>query len=128
VVEDLPLELLQPRSWIEAELVREQGPDALVGRQRVGLAPGAVQRGDQQLPESLPVGVHRHRRFQLADHVVAELQPGRKPGLGELRARLLELRPVGGGPVAGRRQHVTSIARQRSRAQLGRAAVVGGGE
>ena len=51
LVEDLLLELLQPRPGLEAELVGQPGPDALVGRQRVGLAPRAVERGDQQLPQ-----------------------------------------------------------------------------
>ena len=70
VVQDLLLELLQPRPGIEAELVRQPGPDPLVGRQRVGLASRSVQRGDQQLPQAFLVRVRRHGRFQLADHVV----------------------------------------------------------
>ena len=102
VVEDLLLELPQPRPGIEAELVGEQGPDPLVGRQRVGLAARSVQRGDQQLPQALPVRVGRDGRLQLADHVVAEPQAGRELGLDELHPRLLEPCAVGGGPVAGR--------------------------
>ena len=114
---------------LEAELVRQPGADPLVGRQRVGLAPRAVQRGDQQLPQALPVRVGRHGRLELADHVAS---PSRSRAASrvssELRARLLEPRPVRGGPVAGRRQHVAAEARQRRRAQLGGAAVVAGVE
>ena len=53
VPEDLPFELLEPRTGIEAELVRQQGPDPLIRRQRVGLAPRAVERRDQQRPQAL---------------------------------------------------------------------------
>ena len=88
--EDLLLELAQARPGIEAELVGEQGPDALVGRQRVGLAAGPVQRGDQQLPQAFPIRVGRDGRLQLADHVVAEPQASRQLGLDELHPRLLE--------------------------------------
>ena len=41
VVEDLRLKCLQSRSRLKPELLRNLGPDALVGLQRVGLAPGA---------------------------------------------------------------------------------------
>ncbi len=76
VVEDLSLELLQPRSRLEAELVGEPGADPLVRGERVGLAARPVERGDQQLPQPLLVGVGRDGGLQLADHGVAELQPG----------------------------------------------------
>ena len=52
---------LQPRPGLEAELVGQPGPDALVGRQRVGLAARAVERGDQQLPQALLVRVRPPR-------------------------------------------------------------------
>ena len=125
VPEDLLLELLQPRPGLEPELVGQPGPHALVGRQRVGLAPRPVERGDQQLPQALLVRVRRDGRLQLADHVVPELRAGREPGLDELHARLLEPGPVGRGPVAGRRQQLARVA---LRAQLGRAASIAGVE
>ena len=51
-------------------------PDSLVGREGIGLTSGAIQRGDQQLPQALLIGVRHHGRFQLADHV-AELAEAR---------------------------------------------------
>ena len=50
-------ELLQLRSWVEAELVGQQVPDPLVGGQGVGLASASVQRRDQQRPQALLVRV-----------------------------------------------------------------------
>ena len=122
VVEDLALELLQPRSGLEAELVGEPGADPLVRRQRVGLAARPVQRGDQQLPQPLLVGVGRHGGLQLADHGRRpELQPRRELGLDELHARLLEPGAVRSGPVAGRRGS-TSPRKRCSAAALSSAA------
>ena len=94
------------RSRVEAELVGQQVPDPLVGRQRVGLASGPVQRGDQQLPQAFLERVRRHGRFQLADHVadVAEPQPRRELGLDELHPCLVEPRPVRRRPTRRRRR------------------------
>ena len=132
VDQDLLLELLQLRSRVEAELVGQLVPDPLVRRQRIGLASGPVQRGDQQLPQALLERVRRHGRFQLADHVadVAEPQPRRELGLDELHPRLFEPGPVRVDPVAvaGGRQHIAAEQRQRRRAQVGGAAVVAGVE
>ena len=105
VDQDLSLELLQPGSGSETELVREQGADPLVGRQRIGLAARPVQRGDQQLPQTFLVGVRRHGGLQLADQVArpSEPQARRELRLDQLHACLVEPRPVRGGPVARRR-------------------------
>ena len=102
VDQDPLLELLQLRSRVEAELVGQLVPNALVRRERIGLAPGPVQRGDQQLPQAFLERVRRHGRFQLADHVadVAEPQPRRELGLDELHPCLDEPRPVRGDPLA----------------------------
>ena len=80
--QDLLLELLKLGSGFEAELVGELGPDALVGGEGIGLAPRPVQRGDEQLPQTLLERVGRHRRFQLTDHLseFAEMQPGGELG------------------------------------------------
>ena len=110
------LDLLQPRPRLEAELVREAGADALVGGQRVGLPALTVERGDQQLPQPLPVRSCRDGGIELADHVLAEPQPRREAGLHELHSRLLEPGSLRRGPVAGRRQHVSAEERQRGRA------------
>ena len=105
---------------------------ALVGRERVGLAPGPVQRGDQQLPERFLERVRRHRGFEVADHVadVTESQPRRELGLDELHPCLDEPRPVRRDPVAvaGGREEVPAKHLQRRRTQVGGAAVVAGVE
>ena len=130
--QDLLLELLQLRSGVEAELVGQLVPDPLVRRQRIGLATGSVQRGDQQLPQALLERVRRHGRFQLTDHVadVAEPQPRRELRLDELHPRLFEPCPVRVDPLAvtGGRQHIPAVQPQRRRAQVGGAAVVAGVE
>ena len=98
-----------------------RAPDPLVGRQRVGLAARAVQRGDQQLPQPLLVGVRRDGGLELADRRVPEPQPRREPGLDAARTRASSSRARCGAaqsPAAGstspRKQ------RQRRRAQLAR--------
>ena len=126
VVEHLSLELRQPRSGFETELVREPVPDPLVGRQRIDLAARAVQRRDQQRPQPLLVGVRGHGGFQLVDRRVPEAHLRRELGLDQRRARLLDPCPVRGGPVAGRRQHRAAVERQRGCAQLRCAALVAG--
>ena len=124
VLEDPSLELLQPRSRLEPEVLGEPAPDPLIGGQRVGLAPGAVEGGDEQLPQPLLVRIRRDGALELADHRVAEPQAGREPDLEELDARLLEPGPVRGRPVAGRHQDRPAEACQRLGAELGGAAIV----
>ena len=114
VRQDLLLELLELRAGVEAEFVRQLAPDALVGRQRVGLASGPIQRGDQQLPQALLERMARDRRFQVDDHVadVAEPQPRCELDLEQRHPYLFELRPVRFDPVAGGRlQDVASVHR-----------------
>ena len=103
VPEDLALELLQARARVEPEVLGEPCADALVGRERIGLAAGAVERGDQQRPQPLLVGRDRDGGLEVGDHRLAEPQPGRELDLQELRAGLLELRAVRAGPVPGSR-------------------------
>ena len=87
--QDSLLELLQPWSRVEAELVGELVPHSLVRRECIGLTSGSVLRGDQQFPEGFLERVRRHDRFQLTDHVadVAEAQLRRELRLdGFIRA------------------------------------------
>ena len=49
------------------ELVGEGGAGPLVGRERVGLAAGAVLRGHEQRPERLAHRVPAHQRLELGD-------------------------------------------------------------
>ena len=116
--QDLRLQPLQPRSGVKAELVGQQGPDPLVGRQRVRLAPGPVQRGDQQLPQPLPDRVAHDQRLELPDQLAARPQqdPGRQLVLDQPEAHLLQAGPVRDDPVplAGAREHhVAAEHRQR---------------
>lgn len=69
--EDLPLELAQARARLHAEPFVEHRPSALVRRERIPLAPLAIQREDQQLPEVLAVGLVAHR------HLGRGCRPGR---------------------------------------------------
>ena len=57
LLQDPELQLLQSGAGLEAELVGQRRADALVGRQRVALATGAVEGRDQQLPQWLAVGL-----------------------------------------------------------------------
>ncbi len=59
VPEDLYLQCGELRPGVDAELVGERPGDPAVGRQRVGLPPGPVQRGDQQPPQPLAERVDR---------------------------------------------------------------------
>ena len=130
--QDPSLELLQSGSGSETELVREQGADPLVGRQRIGLASRPVQRGDQQLPQTFLIGIRRHRGLQLADQVArpSEPQARRELRLRQLHACLVEPRPVRGGPVpgAGALEEIAAVPLQRRRAQVGGAAIIAGVE
>ena len=54
MLKDLLLERLQPDARLETELIIELLVETPVRSQRVRLAAGAVQRRDQDFPESLP--------------------------------------------------------------------------
>ena len=129
VLEHLLLELPQPRAGLEPEVVAQPRAGPAIGGERVGLAPGAVERGDQELPQPLAVRVGGDGRLQLADHVVfPEPHAGRELRRDEMQARLVEPAAVRLGPVAGRGQQLAAVARQRRGAQLGRGAGLAGVE
>ena len=65
--EDQPLELLQGRPGVDAQLVGEGGAGPLVGGERVGLAAGAVLRAHEQRPERLAHRVPAHQGLELRD-------------------------------------------------------------
>ena len=112
--------------------VASSGPDLLEGRQGVGLPPGAVLGGDEQLPQALLVGGGRDGGLQLSDHdaEVAQPQPCRELDLEELEAGLLETRSVRGDPVPlpGSLEHLALEPVQRRQAQVSSATVVAIGE
>ena len=128
VLEDLALELLQARARVEPEVLGEPRADALIGGERVGLAAGAVERGDQQRPQALLVGRARDGGLEVGDDRLAEPQPRRELGLEQLGPGLLELRAVRRGPVAGRGQQLAAEAAERGRAELAGAVLVAGVE
>nr|WP_246086001.1 hypothetical protein [Pseudonocardia hydrocarbonoxydans] len=76
---DRLLQAAQLRAGVDAQLVAQQVAAGAGGAQRVGLAPGAVQREHQRSPQPLPQRVHRHQRLQLGDRRVRTA--GREQGL-----------------------------------------------
>ena len=128
VDEDLLLELTEPWARLETELIGEERADTLVGRERVGLATGPVQGGDEQLPQRLLERGRRHRGLEVGDELVGDAQV--EAG-GEVRPRqpgpqLLEAHPVRRDPlgVACGRDEVVGEPRQRRRTGGGRSAEV----
>ena len=72
--QDRALQPLQRRARLEAELLDQRPARRLVGLQRFGLAPAAVQRDHQLSVQALAQRVHRGQRRQLADHVGVKAQ------------------------------------------------------
>ena len=64
--QDHPLQLAQLRAGSEPELVRQRAPHLLVGLQRLGLAPRAVERDHQLSAGTLAAAIGGHRCPQLA--------------------------------------------------------------
>ena len=121
---DVPLQPLESRPGVEAELVSQLGPDPLVGGQRVGLPPGPVERRDEQLPQALMERVLRDRALELADHAArpTELEPRPEPDLEQGGVRLVDAgarnaRPLG---VAGHQERRSPEQPQRRAAQVRR--------
>ena len=65
--EDRPLELAQPLSRLDPELLDQRPARVLVGLQRVGLAVGAVEGEHQLRAQPLAVGVLADQGLELAD-------------------------------------------------------------
>jgi len=85
---------------VDPQLVGQPDAEPLVGPQRVGLSPAAVQRQHERRPPLLPQRLLGHRRFGVPDHVfvLARLQPGQEQLLDGDAAQLLESRRLGSGP------------------------------
>ena len=98
--EDALLDQLELRARVKAELVGEVLANALVGSQRIGLPPCAVQRGDQQFPQGLLERVRHDCGFQLPHHgaEVAEAQPRPVVHLEQSQPSLLEAGPMNADP------------------------------
>ncbi len=79
VGEDRALERAQPGRRVDAELLVERPAVRLVGGQRVGLAPAAVEREHQLPAQALAQRVARDLQLELGDHV--GMEPERQVGL-----------------------------------------------
>ncbi len=102
-LEDALLQLPQARTGVDAQLVRQQAPRVRVHRQRLRLAPAAVQREHQQLAQAFPQGVRRGERRQFRDRlrVAALLQVHVQAGLQELEPPFLQADALRLGVGAG---------------------------
>ncbi len=96
--QDRPLELLQLRARVEAELVGQVPAGVLVGLERRALASVGVQRKHQQAPQPLPARLLRDETAQLGDGLPAGAlaDPHLVQLLDRLEPQLLE--PVGLAP------------------------------
>ena len=129
--QDLLLELLELRAGVETELIGELLPHPPVGLQRLRLASGPVQRGDQQFPEAFLEGIGRDARFQFPDHVaeIAQTEPGRPLRLEQRHPRFLESCSMRFDPVSARRlEGIAPIPLEGGDTEVGRAAIVTLGE
>jgi hypothetical protein len=98
VLEDVLLQIAQPLSGLDAELLHEPGASGLEGRQCVGLPPAAIERQHLQLHQALLEGMRDDQRVQLPQQlaVAAKLKIELDPLDDRSQALLLELRPLGG--------------------------------
>ena len=98
LAQDRLLELAQGGARLEAELLDERAARVLVGRERVGLAAGAVEREHELAAQALVgTGAARRERLELGDEVgvAAELELGVDQVLPRREAELLEPRDLG---------------------------------
>ena len=65
LIQDSLLELLHDWRWVEAQLVAQHDPQPLIGAQRVGLPPGAVERDHQLRDQALAQGVPSDEALEL---------------------------------------------------------------
>ena len=123
--EHQPLQLLQLRAGVDAELVGQRPPRALVGRERVGLPAAAVLRAHQQGPERLAHRVPADQRLELGDRrrdagpaevggdpLLEGVQPQRTEPLG-LDVERLAAGELGVRPTAPRAERVRRGSRSR---------------
>ena len=121
VREDRLLEPLQLGPGLDADLLDERVARLPVGVERLGLAPGAIQREHPLGVQPLAQRVLRDERLELADHV--GVPPRREVRLDRqlvrVHAQLVEPADLGGGERLARRRR---RAPRRARARAPRAA------
>ena len=66
LLEDRPLETLQGRAGVDAELLHQRMPRVLERLERLRLSPGAIQREHELSAEPLPERMRPHERLELA--------------------------------------------------------------
>ena len=83
LLQDRAFELLQRRAGLDAQLVDERTSRLAIGVERLLLPPGAVQREDLLLAQTLPVRLLREQPLELGDQrvVPAEREGGVVPEL-----------------------------------------------
>ena len=101
-MQDVSFQRAQLGPGFEAEFVPQQRPYPRARRQRVGLAPGPVQGGDEDVPEPFAQRVLGDEDLQVGDHFTshAEVDARRGPGLEQAAPHLLEPGSVRNQPVA----------------------------
>ena len=99
--EDLLLQAAQLGRRLEAEVLAEPSAVALEGPQRLGLAPGSVQRVHQLGDRSLTQRVLLGQRLQLADQLGCQAAPeiGLDARLDGVEAQLFQAGDVGAGEL-----------------------------
>jgi hypothetical protein len=119
VPQQLAEQLLQFPPGIHAELVGQGGAGPLVGGQRLGAPPGAVQRPHQQQPPLLPQRLVGQQPAQLGDHLAVPPagDPGFKLQLGGGQPQLVQ--PFGLGLHVRRRRDVGQRGATPQRQRLG---------
>ncbi len=128
--DDRRLEPLQLRAGVEALLLGEELPDALVREERVALSPASVLREHQLAPEPFAERVLSRELLDLSDDlaVKAGVEIGLDPILERIEAQPLEARRLRRGPILAFEAEERGSAPQRERfmergPRIGRGAV-----
>ena len=81
LTQNLLVELAQSATRLDAEPLDQRGARGLIGLQRVGLAPGLIERQHQLPPGPLRYLLLSDQRLQLGDHLLraSEREPGVDP-------------------------------------------------
>jgi hypothetical protein len=98
LAEDRLFEVAQLAAGFEAELADQGAAGVLVGGQRVGLAPGPVEREHELAAQALAQGVLGDQRLELSDHLcAAKREVGLDPIRQRLQAQLIQASDLGPG-------------------------------
>jgi hypothetical protein len=123
LLQDVALELLQGRTRVDAELLRQKRPGVLEGTKGIRLPAATVQGQQQQLPEPLTVAVGRDQGFQLGDdhRMPTTNELGLHPALHSCQPQLLQPRRLDLGEglrcEVGQRRTAPQAERVRERGQ-----------